>query len=55
MFFFSAARGVQNGAKIDATQEKNNMKNRRNFHHPFGYEKPLKIEENPFENGPQNG
>ena len=53
MFNFSAARGAQNGANIGAKREKNNMKNRRNFHHPFGCEKSLKIDENPFENGPK--
>ena len=54
MFNLSAVRGVRNGDKIGAKQEKNSMKNRRNFHHPFACEKTLKIDENPFENGPQN-
>ena len=53
MFNLSAVRGVRNGDKIGAKQEKNSMKNRRNFHHPFACEKTLKIDENPFENAPK--
>ena len=46
--------GSEMEPKSEQNGKKNIMKNRRNFHHPFGCEKSLKIVENPFENGPQN-